>query len=120
MADYKTNDKYYSSWIGRNLSDNKAIAFDTYNSFYNTFGLEYTPMQKYIREPKEKVILGSKWPTFAISWRKGIPNVLGSKINFDYLEFGISQKLKLGLAGESRYSFFRGCFLSRKDLRLVD
>ncbi|MEO5891796.1 MAG: DUF5686 and carboxypeptidase regulatory-like domain-containing protein [Ferruginibacter sp.] len=120
VADYKTNNKYDSSWIGRNLSNNQALPFDTYNAFYNTIGLEYTPMQKYIREPREKVILGSKWPTFGISWRKGIPGILGSKINFDYLEFGISQKLKLGLAGESQYTFISGSFLSRKDLRLVD
>ena len=120
VADYKTNDKYDSSWIGRNLTNNEAIRFETYHAFYNTIGLEYTPMQKYIREPKEKVILGSKWPTFAVSWRKGIPNILGSKINFDYLEFGITQKLKLGLAGESQYTFISGSFLSRKDLRLVD
>ncbi|MEO6548327.1 MAG: DUF5686 and carboxypeptidase regulatory-like domain-containing protein [Ferruginibacter sp.] len=120
VADYKTNHSYDSSWIGRNLSNNKAIQFDPYNAFYNTIGLQYTPFQKYIREPKEKIILGSKWPTVEVSWRKGIPGILGSKINFDYLEMGVTQKLKLGLAGESQYTFITGSFLSRKDLRLVD
>jgi Family of unknown function (DUF5686)/CarboxypepD_reg-like domain len=120
VADYKTNSKYDSSWIGGSLSNNVAVQFATYDAFYNTIGLEYTPFQKYIREPKEKIILGSKWPTVGVSWRKGIPGVLGSKINFDYLEFGIAQKLKLGLAGESRYTFITGSFLTRKDLRLVD
>lgn len=120
VADYKTNDKLDSSSIGRGLSNNQAIRFDTYHAFYNTIGLQYTPAQKYIREPKEKVILGSRWPTFGISWRKGLPNLLGSTIDFDYLEFGITQKLKLGLAGESQYTFISGSFLSRKDLRLVD
>ena len=120
VADYKTNDKLDSSAIGRGLSNNQAIRFDAYNAFYNTISLQYTPQQKFIREPKEKIILGSKWPTVAVTWRKGISKVFGSKINFDYLEFGISQKLKLGLAGESRYTFISGSFLSRKDLRLVD
>ena len=120
VADYKTNDKLDSSSIGRELSNNHAIRFDTYQAFYNTIGLQYTPGQKYIREPKEKVILGSNWPTFGVTWRKGLPNILGSQINFDYLEFGITQKLKLGLAGESQYTFISGSFLSRKDLRLVD
>ncbi|MBC7890031.1 MAG: carboxypeptidase-like regulatory domain-containing protein [Ferruginibacter sp.] len=120
VADYKTNDKLDSSSIGRGLRNNQAIRFDPYTAFYNTIGLQYTPGQKYIREPKEKVILGSKWPTIGVSWRKGIPRLLGSKINFDYLEFGITQKLQLGLAGESRYTFISGSFLSRKDLRLVD
>ena len=41
-------------------------------------------------------------------------------INFDYLEFGITQKLKLGLAGEARYSFISGKFLTQKNLQLVD
>lgn len=120
VADYKTNQKLDSSAIGRGLGNNQAIRFENYKAFYNTIGLQYTPAQKYIREPKEKVILGSKWPTFGVSWRKGIPRFLGSNINFDYLEFGITQKLKLGLAGESRYTFISGSFLSRKDLRLVD
>jgi hypothetical protein len=120
VANYKTNEKYDSSWIGTNLNNNVAVDFTPYNAFYNTIGLEYTPMQQYIREPKEKIILGSKWPTIGVSWRKGIPNVLGSIIDFDYLEFGISQKIKLGLAGESRYTFISGSFLSKKNLQLVD
>ena len=120
VAHYKTNDKLDSSIIGRGLSNNQAIAFEPYNAFYNTIGLQYTPRQKYIREPREKIILGSKWPTIGVTWRKGIPKIAGSKISFDYLEFGITQKLKLGLAGESRYTFISGSFLSRKDLRLVD
>ncbi|MES2891844.1 MAG: DUF5686 and carboxypeptidase regulatory-like domain-containing protein [Bacteroidota bacterium] len=120
VAGYKTNDKLDSSGIGRQISNNHAIEFEPYNAFYNTIGLQYTPQQKYIREPKEKIILGSKWPTFGISWRKGVPGVLKSVIDFDYLEFGLTQKLKLGLAGESRYTLISGSFLSRKDLRLVD
>ena len=120
VADYKTNDKLDSSSIGRGLSNNQAILFDTYKAFYNTIGLQFTPGQKYIREPKEKIILGSRWPTVGVTWRKGVPGVLGSAIDFDYLEFGITQKLKLGLAGESQYTFISGSFLSRRDLRLVD
>ena len=120
VADYKTNDKLDSSNIGRALGYNQAPAFEPYTAFYNTIGLQYTPRQKFIREPKEKIILGSKWPTFGVSWRKGIPKMLGSEINFDYLEFGITQKLKLGLAGEARYSFISGKFFTQKNLQLVD
>jgi len=82
--------------------------------------LQYTPHQRYIREPKEKIILGSKWPTFYVQWRKGIPGVLKSKVDFDYLEFGIEQELKLGVTGVSKYSIRTGNFFNTKDLRLVD
>lgn len=116
VADYKTNTSYDSSWLGENFTNNVAVRFDAYNAFYNTIGLEYTPFQKYIREPKEKVILGSKWPTFGVTYRKGIPNILKSKIDFDYLEFGIKQHLKLGLAGESQYTLISGSFLTKKRL----
>jgi hypothetical protein len=52
--------------------------------------------------------------------RKGISGPLNSKVDFDYLEFGIEQQIKLGVAGISRYKFLSGSFLNQKDLRLVD
>ncbi len=53
-------------------------------------------------------------------WRKGLPNLFDSKVNFDYLEFGLEQELKLGLVGISNYSVRTGSFFNTKDLRLVD
>ena len=102
------------------FDNDTAIAFDPYNAVYGTIKLQYTPHQRYIREPREKIILGSKWPTFYVSLRKGIPGVFKSKVDFSYLEFGIEQELKLGVTGISKYSIRSGSFLSQKDLRLVD
>jgi hypothetical protein len=99
---------------------NQPVVFDPYNAFFASITLEYTPFQKYIREPREKIILGSNFPTIYAKWRKGIPGILGSDINFDYLEFGIKQRLKLGLAGISQYQLFTGDFVNQKDLRYVD
>jgi hypothetical protein len=119
VSDYKTNSRV-DSLFGDVLDDNHAVAFESYNATYGKVRLAYTPRQRYIREPKEKIILGSVWPTFYVSWRKGIPGPLGSKVNFDYLEYGIEQELKLGLVGISTYSLRSGSFLNKKDLRLVD
>jgi Family of unknown function (DUF5686)/CarboxypepD_reg-like domain len=119
LSNYKTNSKV-DSLFGDLLDNNQAIAFDPYNALYGKIRLQYTPGQKFIREPKEKIILGSKWPTFYVSWRKGIPGILNSKVNFDYLEFGIEQELKLGITGVSRYTIKTGSFFNKKDLRLVD
>jgi len=116
---YKTN-KNWDSLVDGLLHNNQALAFQGYNSFYNNITLEYTPYQQYIREPKQKVILGSNWPTFYLTWRKGIPGIFNSVNNFDYTEFGLRQQLKLGLAGISNYSLFTGSFHRMKDLRLVD
>ena len=119
VSDYKINSKV-DSLFGDILEDNQPVYFEPYNAVYGQVRLEYTPRQRYIREPKEKIILGSKWPTFYTSWRKGIPGLMKSKVNFDYLEFGMQQEIKLGLAGVSSYTIKSGSFLSRQDLRLVD
>jgi hypothetical protein len=119
LSDYKTGTKI-DELFPEILDNDTALAFDSYNAAYGTIRLEYTPQQRYIREPKEKIILGSKWPTFYLSLRKGIPGVLNSKVNFDYLEFGIEQTLKLGVTGVSKYSVRSGSFVNKKDLRLVD
>ena len=119
VSGYKTNSKI-DSLFSDVLDNNQAVAFPSYNAFYGKLRLEYTPGQKYIREPKEKVTLGSAWPTFYVQWRKGIPGIIKSKIDFDYLEFGLRQTIKLGIMGTSSYTLKSGSFVQKKDLRLVD
>jgi len=119
VSNYKINSKV-DTLFGDLLTNNQPISFEPYNAFYGKVRLQYTPFQRYIREPKEKIILGSKWPTFYTLLRKGIPGIMNSAVNFDYLEFGIEQEIKLGLLGVSNYSFRTGTFLSRKNLQLVD
>ena len=120
LSGYKTNDKLDSSVLGNLFDNNHAVAFSPYNAFYGALKLEYTPRQRYIREPKEKVILGSAWPTFYVLWKKGIPRLFSSKVDFDYLEFGMTQSIKIGLFGTSSYTIKTGSFLNTNDLELVD
>jgi hypothetical protein len=112
----KLNQQYDSLLV----FNNDPVKFDPYNSLYTSITLEYTPFQNYIREPKQKIILGSKFPTFYAKWRKGIPNILHSEIDFNYLEFGMYQKLKLGLAGISQYRILTGEFITQKNLQYID
>jgi hypothetical protein len=119
VSQYKTGN-VIDSLLGDVLDDNRAIAFSSYNAVYGQIRLQYTPKQRYIREPLEKVILGSTWPTFYTTWRKGISGVFNSPIDFDYLEAGIEQEIHAGLIGNLRYNVKTGSFLNKKDLRLVD
>ncbi len=119
VAGYKINPKV-DSIFGDFLTDNQPQDFQAYNAFYSKVKLEFTPFQKYMREPKEKIILGSKWPTFYVLWRKGIPGVFKSEINFDYLEYGMQQKINMGVAGVSTYTVKTGSFPNMRDLRLID
>ncbi|MBM3416124.1 MAG: carboxypeptidase-like regulatory domain-containing protein [Bacteroidetes bacterium] len=96
------------------------VEFEPYNAPYYEIKLFLTPGLRYIREPREKIFLGSKWPTFYITWRKGVPKLFKSKIDFDYLEFGLIQSINLGVAGITAYNVRSGDFINTKDLRVID
>ncbi len=116
-AGYKTNAKL-DTLLGQ--SDNQPIQFDTYSGLYSKIEVLFTPRQKYIREPREKLNLGSSYPTFIFTWKKAIPGIFKTKADFDYIQFQIKQKVKLGLFGDLNYSLITGNFVTRKDLRVVD
>ena len=119
VSNYELNPRV-DSLFGGLLPDNQPVDFEPYNAVYAQIRLEYTPWKKYIREPHEKISLGSKWPTIYGTWRKGIPRLFGSEIDFNYLEFGVKQQIKVGIAGNSYYNIRTGKFLTRKDLRIID
>ena len=119
IENYKFNNKFDTIFNGTLINTNP-VSFEGYNALYNVLTLNFTPHQLFIREPNQKVVLGSKYPTFSVMWRKGVPQILKSKVNFDYLEFTIRQKLKLGLVGVSEYSLISGSFLNTQNLKLVD
>ncbi len=116
---YKTNANL-DSLIGGILDDNQPVAFEPTNAVYSVLTLRYTPRQRYIREPLEKIILGSKWPTFYAQYRRGYPGIIGSNINFDFLEFGLEQNISLGLLGTTRYKAKTGKFLNKQNLSILD
>ena len=119
VSNYKINENV-DDILGGILTDNRPIPFDPYNAVYGQVKLYYTPFVKYIREPKEKILLYTKWPSFYVAWKKGIKGLLASEVDFDYLEFGIEQQAKLGVLGEMNYIIKTGDFLNTRDLRVID
>jgi len=97
-----------------------AIDFDPYQSFIVSTELSFTPQQKFITEPNRKLVLGSKWPTFTLKYRKGVNKVFGSDIDFDYTAFAVEQQIEFAAMGNTRYNFELGAFPNSKDLRFVD
>jgi hypothetical protein len=116
---YRTNDRLDSLLKGI-LDNNQPVYFDPYNAVYGLVTLKYTPRQRYVREPREKIILGSKWPTLFVTFRRAFPGPFNSIADFDYLEFGLEQKISLGLLGTTRYTTRTATYLNQKNLRLLD
>jgi hypothetical protein len=103
-----------------NNNTNRPIDFPAYNAFYNTITINYTHKQLYLREPRQKVVLGSKYPTIYFTWTKGINGLLGSSINFDYIETGAYKDINVGVLGNSKFKLMYGNFINRRLLNIVD
>lgn len=99
---------------------NEPLSFENYQTTILSLGLSYTPFQKYMTEPKRKVVLGSKWPQFTFYVERGVPNIFGSDIDFTYISGDINQSFKLGTLGTSNYRLRLGKFINTNDLRYVD
>lgn len=117
VSDYKVGNNADSIF---GIANEPPVVFDPYNATYNQVKIYYTPKLRYIREPKEKIYIGSKWPTFYVIWRKGLPKLFRSKIDFDYLELGVEHHLNLGVAGQTNYIIKSADFTNTKDLRIID
>ncbi len=115
-------DQYAFGTISEDWFDgqNNPLQFTQYNSTIINIGLAYTPFQKYMTEPKRKIILGSKWPTISVYYEKGIPNLFGSEIDFDFIALDLKQDIKVGTIGTSSYDMRAGKFINTTDLRYVD
>jgi len=56
--------------------------------------------------------LGSKYPTFTLSYQKGIKNILGSDVDFDKWNFAVIDDINFKLAGQLSYRIDIGGFFN--------
>lgn len=94
--------------------------FGRYRQFIFESTITYTIKQQFYTEPYKKVILGSKYPKFQLQYRKGLPNVFGSNVNFDFIELRMMHELQLGTMGVSKYKLYAGRFLNDTDVRFIE
>lgn len=113
---------FKTSQLFSGLVDNEEVPqeFEPYEALISLTEISYTPGLKYMREPDRKIRLGSKWPTFTLTHRRGWSGVLSSDINFDYLQASVAQDLSFGVLGNSNYSLKAGKFVNAEDLRFID
>jgi Family of unknown function (DUF5686)/CarboxypepD_reg-like domain len=125
LADYKLyNNIMDSFFIKYNIplygGSNRPLRFAAYNDLYTTVKITYTPGQKYIREPRQKIVLGSAYPSIYLKYRKGIKGVFGSVVDFDYIEFGLNKEINWGTVGTGKLYALYGNYLRSKRLERVD
>jgi len=110
-----------ADWSNDLFGDNNIpIAFDRYRQFVFNVKVDITFRQKYYTLPNKKVIVGTKYPKLGITYKKGIPGILKSDVNFDFLEINAFHDFKIGSWGESKFNVITGRFLNSGGIRLMN
>jgi Family of unknown function (DUF5686)/CarboxypepD_reg-like domain len=115
-----TTDYVSDTFVGEIIDDEAAIDFAPYRATISNISIAYTPRQRFMSEPNRKIVLGSKWPTFQVRHEKGWENFMASDVNYDFVDFTITQDIILGYLGNSKYNFQLGQFLNTKNLKFID
>ncbi len=82
--------------------------------------IQFKPGQRYIEFPDRKLAIGSKYPTLALSYIKGINGVLGSDVDYDKWKFSVWDNVNLKLRGLFKYRFDIGGFFNSKKVFIQD
>ncbi|MBC7913907.1 MAG: carboxypeptidase-like regulatory domain-containing protein, partial [Pyrinomonadaceae bacterium] len=95
--------------------------FPVNNAFSIEAKLAYTYGQRYTTRPDGKIYENARYPTIKLGYRKGIPGIFNSAVNYDFISADLVQdKVKLGLLGYSSFYFSAGQFLNTKSLYYPD
>lgn len=90
------------------------LVSDSYKSFAPTIEVIYTPKQYYRINGKKKEYVGSHWPTFSLSYARGIEGILNSNSHYERLEFDVQQKIPIGLLNSFQYYIGFGGFTNNE------
>jgi Family of unknown function (DUF5686)/CarboxypepD_reg-like domain len=113
--------KKYTSDLTPNYPVEKINAqFHAHQAFVLGATISFKPGQKYIQLPTTKIPLGSKYPTFTISYTKGIQSIFGSDVNFDKWQSSIKDDKNFKLLGVFNYNLGLGGFLNSKKVFIQD
>jgi uncharacterized membrane protein len=124
------NNANVDSWVDRknisftpNIPDNiffNGNQFQQHDVFIIKFDLRYRPGQKYVTRPDMKIASGSKWPEFTASYKKAIPGVFKSAMNYDWIQLKVEDNMQLKMFGNMKYMFRVGTFLNKNRMEFMD
>ena len=94
--------------------------FKRHQALIGSIGLTFRPGNKYIEFPDRTISVGSKYPTFTLSYAQGFKNLLGSDIDFSKWRFGVNDNLNLKLGGTFQYNLSIGGFIKKDSVAVMD
>lgn len=115
------NDLQQDNWSDFLFGEiNKPIDFEQYIKSEVKLELKYVIGQKYVIKKNRKIIIGTDFPEILFTYKRGIPNLFNSEVDFEYLEFGAKDIMQLARFGESRWQIKIGIFTNKTNLRVLE
>lgn len=109
------------AWSSQLFGDvNNPIEFQRYTKSEFNLNLQWRPGQTYYYKRNRKVVTGFKNPEFKFNYRKGVPGMFGSEVNFDYVELKIHDDYQLPRFGTGEWTVQGGAFVNKANLRLLE
>ncbi len=99
---------------------NIAVDFERYIKSEVVLEMKYRIKQKYMYKENKKVILASNYPVITALYKKGIPGLFNSEVNYDFVELGASHEWKLKRFGLSSWKVKYGTYLNKQNLRVLE
>ena len=99
---------------------NNPTNFQRYTKTEIRLNVEFRPFQEFTFKRNRKIAKPSGWPTFRGVYRKGIPGIFNSEVNFDYVELSVSDEINLARLGTSRWNAYVGSFVNQNSLRVLE
>jgi hypothetical protein len=99
---------------------NSPAEFLAYTRVELRLEMNYRFGQEFYYKRNKKIILPNRHPELRLLYRKGIPRMFNSDVNFDYLEIGAKHEYDIPRLGNGNWSVLGGSFITKKDLRLLE
>lgn len=101
--------------------DDRSELFPQNQALTFTTSFVITPFQQYIVRPSGLVELPSKYPIITVNYRKGIKNIFGSDVDYDFASVQLSQDhIPIGLLGFSAFRITAGNFFNNSQVYFPD
>jgi hypothetical protein len=109
--------EYHSSNLPASLTK---YMYQEHDAVVAKAGLSWQPGYRYIQYPDHIQSVPSGWPVFSVQYERGIPNLLGSNVDWDKWYAGVTGRISLKLFGSIEYSVSGQGFFNRAAVGLPD